>query len=178
VVFKSRGKNVKISDWARIYSPEKLEIGDNVRIDDFVVLSCGGGMKIGSHVHIACYGIFFAGEGIELEDFTEFAVRTTVLSRSDDFSGESMISPQIPDKYKPRFKRGRVLIKRHSVLGVGCTIMPGVTLNEGVAVGAYSFVKNDCGPWGIYTGVPARRIMDRSQKMLEYEEEFLKEYYG
>lgn len=37
--FCSYGTNVKISRYARIYSPEKIKIGDNVRIDDFCILS-------------------------------------------------------------------------------------------------------------------------------------------
>lgn len=37
--FKKLGKNVKISEKASIYNPEKIEIGDNSRIDDFCLLS-------------------------------------------------------------------------------------------------------------------------------------------
>jgi len=46
-----KGKNVKISDVARLYG--NIEIGDNVRIDDFCILT--GNIKIGSNIHIGCY---------------------------------------------------------------------------------------------------------------------------
>ena len=46
--FKALGKNVKISDKASIYYPEKIEVGDNSRIDDFCVIS--GKIIVGRNV--------------------------------------------------------------------------------------------------------------------------------
>lgn len=167
------GKGSFISPKASIYSPENLEVGDNVRIDDFCILSCGGGLKIGDHVHIAAYSVMFAGYGIELADFSEFAVRTTILSATDDFFGFSLVGPQIPEQFKPGLKKGKVTIERHALLGANCTVMPGVTIGEGVSVGAYSLVKSDLFPWGIYGGVPATFIRQRSNTMIKLEREFL-----
>ena len=172
------GTSCKISPKASIYNQENLTIGDNVRIDDFCVLSCGSGLKIGSHVHIACYSIFYAGAGIVLEDFSEFATRTTILSATDDFSGESLVGPCIPDKYKPGLKCAPVRVGRHALLGVGCVVMPGVTIGDGVSVGALSLVKGDCVPWHIYAGVPAKMIRTRSKDMLELEKQFLGGWRG
>lgn len=174
--FKSIGENVRISEMCRIYNPESLEIGDNVRIDDFCVLSCGSGLKIGSHVHIACYSIFYAKAGITLEDFSEFAVRTTVLTATDDFHGHSLVGPCIPDKFKPRLKAAPVRIGRHALLGAGCVIMPGVRIGEGASIGTFSFVKGNCDPWTIYAGVPAKIVGKRDRKMLDLERQFLEEY--
>ena len=53
--FKSLGKNVKISDKASIYNPEKIELGDFSRIDDFCVIS--GRVSIGKYVHVAPLGL-------------------------------------------------------------------------------------------------------------------------
>ncbi|MFA5240547.1 MAG: hypothetical protein WC476_12690 [Phycisphaerae bacterium] len=94
------GKDVNIHPTVQFFNPDMIEIGDNVRIDAFCVLSGGTGLKIGSHIHIACGGYFFAGGGIELDDFTNFGPGTIILSQSDDFSGDSLISPVIPMKYK------------------------------------------------------------------------------
>jgi len=174
--FKSIGTNVKISPVARFYCPESIEIGDNVRIDDFCVLSGGGGLKIGNHIHLACYSILFAKAGIVLEDFSEFAVRTTILTATDDFFGNSLVGPCIPEKFKPELKCAPVRICRHALLGAGCIIMPGVTIGEGVSVGAMSLVKNDCIPWSIYAGVPARKLGERKRDMLKLAEQFLEEY--
>jgi galactoside O-acetyltransferase len=174
--FKSIGKNVKISPVARFYNPENIEIGDNVRIDDFCILSGGSGIKIGSHIHIACYSIFFGAGGIVLEDFSQFAVRTTVLSGSDDFLGASLVGPCIPRKFKPNLKEAPVLIKRHVLFGVGCTVFPGVTMGEGVSLGSHTLVIKDCDPWYVYYGTPAKKGKERSKEMLSLEKQFLKEY--
>ncbi len=167
------GKGSFISPNATIYSPEGLEIGENVRIDDFCILSCGGGVKIGSHVHIAPYSVLFGKYGIELEDFSEFAARTTILSATDDWYGNSLVGPCIPDEFKPTLKTGKVTIRKHALLGVGCTVMPGVTIDEGSSVGAYSLVKGHLAAWGIYAGVPAKWLRARSQEMVKLERDFL-----
>lgn len=44
-----------------------------------------------------------------------------------------------------------------------------MTLEEGVAIGALSLVKKDCKFFGIYIGVPVKRIGERKRGMLELE---------
>lgn len=172
------GKNVIINPTVQIFNPDMIEIGDNVRIDAFCVLSGGMGLKIGSHIHIACGGYFFAGAGIEIEDFVEIAPRLTVLSNCDDFHGHSLVGPCIPMKFKPDLISGKVIMKRHVLTGVNVTILPGITLGEGVAVGIGAMVNRDCEPWSIYAGVPAKKIKDRNKDMLILEKQFLSEYGG
>jgi acetyltransferase-like isoleucine patch superfamily enzyme len=171
------GKGCKISDKISVYGGDKIEIGDNVRIDDFCVLSGGSGLKIGSHIHIAVGACFFAGSGIELGDFCQIAAYSLLLSESDDFSGQSLIGPQVPMKYKPGYKSGRpIVFGRHVTLGAKCTILPGVTMGEGAIVGAHSLVTANCDPWALYAGTPARWIRRRDLRMLDLEREFLAEY--
>ncbi|MGQ9646092.1 MAG: acyltransferase, partial [Thermodesulfobacteriota bacterium] len=96
----------------------------------------------------------------------------TVYSVSDDYSGESLTNPTIPDKYK-KLHRGLVTLERHVIIGSGVTIMPGVTVGEGAAVGANSVVTKDCDPWAIYAGTPVRKIKERSRNLLRVEQDFL-----
>lgn len=172
------GKDVTIHPTVQIFNSDAVEIGDNVRIDAFCVLSGGAGLKIGNHIHIACGDYFFAGAGIELRDFSQFGPGTVILSQSDDFSGESLIGPCIPKEFKPGFKSGRVICEKHSVTGARVNIMPGVTLGEGAAIGACSMVTKDCASWGIYAGIPAKRIRERTRGMLKLEQVFLEKYHG
>ena len=48
---KKIGNNVLISKDAKLYSPEKISIGNNVRVDDFCILS--GSIEIQNNVHLA-----------------------------------------------------------------------------------------------------------------------------
>ncbi len=164
------GKNVKISERAVIYNPENLIIGDNSRIDDFCILSCGKGLTIGKYVHVACYTAIFAAAGVILEDFSGLSGHCIIYSKSDDYSGESLTNPTTPDEFK-KVKEGLVILKKHVIIGHGSTIMPGVIIGEGTAVGAKSFVNESCANWSIYAGVPARRIDKRSKTLLKLEEE-------
>lgn len=152
----------------------KVDIGENVRIDAFCVLT--GNIKIGSHVHIACGGYFFGTSGIVIEDFAQISNRISVFSQADDFYGNCLVGPQIPLKFKPNLKSGLVTLARHVLIGSNVTVMPSVVIGEGTSIGAHSFVSDDCLPWSIYAGVPAKKIGERKKDMLKYEEQFLAEY--
>ena len=58
-------------------------------------------------------------------------------------------------------------------IGSGSVVLPGLTLEDGVAVGALSLVKNDCEAFGIYAGNPARRVRERKHDLLDLEQQFL-----
>ena len=171
--FKKVGKHVLISRKASVYNPAAISIGDNVRIDDFCVLTGGRELKLGNFVHLACYSALFARSGIVVEDFSGLSARVTIYSESDDYSGRSLTNPTIPERYKPGIQKGRVILKKHVIVGVNATILPGVILEEGVAIGAHSLVTKNCEAWWIYFGAPARKLRRRSPKLLDYEREFM-----
>jgi galactoside O-acetyltransferase len=174
LAFKAIGKDVLISRFARIYSMKTIEIGSNVRIDDFCLLS--GRVKIGSHVHVSAYASLCGGDaGIVLEDFVNISERVAVFAKTDDFSGGTLTNPTIPEKYKNVFE-AEVILKKHVILGVGSSILPGVTMGEGSVLGAKSFLKKSTEPWSIYAGLPAKRIKDRKKDLLKLERLFLEEY--
>ncbi|QTR53480.1 acyltransferase [Thiothrix unzii] len=169
--FKSLGKNIKVSTLASIYNHEQIILGDNSRIDDFCLLS--GKIKIGNFVHITPYCLLAGGEkGITIEDFCTLAYGVKVFTQSDDYSGVTMTNSTIPKKYKKEFK-AITYIKRHSIIGTGATIMPGVTLEEGTSIGAMALVLNNTQPWKIYTGTPAKPLKARKKDLLKLEKEFL-----
>ncbi len=170
--FQHVGKNVQISRKASIYSAGRISIGDDVRIDDFCVLS--GKITIGNHVHIAVYVALFGGNtGIVMEDFTGLSSRSVIYAESDDYSGNHLTNPTVPEEYLGILK-GQVILHRHALCGTGVTILPGVEIGEGTSVGSMSLVTKSLDPWGIYVGIPCRRIKERSKKLLELEQEFLK----
>jgi acetyltransferase-like isoleucine patch superfamily enzyme len=172
--FKYLGKNIKISKKASIYDFEKIEIGGNSRIDDFCVIS--GKIQIGKFVHITPQCLIAGGEkGIILDDFTTLAYGVKVFTQSDDYSGKTLTNSLIPKKYKDEFKQ-EVLLKKHSIVGAGSIIMPGVVLAEGTSVGAMSLIRKSTEPWSIYVGVPAKKIKNRNKEVLDLEKRFLSEF--
>lgn len=163
--FKAVGKNAMISRKASIYSPENIEIGDNTRIDDFCILS--GKIFIGRNIHIAPYSGLFGGiKGIRVDDFANISSRVCIYALSDNFVGESLTNPTIPDEFK-KVEYSPVIIEKHVIIGTGSTILPGVILKEGTAVGSMSLVKNSTEAWGIYAGVPAKLVKHRESKIIK-----------
>lgn len=171
--FASVGENVQISDRASFYGVKKIILGNNVRIDDFCVLSAGnGGIKVGDYVHLAVYSSLIGAGQITLSDFCNISSRVSIYSSNDDYSGETMTNPTVPSKYTGA-THADVFLGKHVIVGSGSVILPGVTLEDGVAVGALSLVHKRCEAFGIYAGNPARRIKERKRDLLELEQRFM-----
>ncbi|WP_136805340.1 acyltransferase [Desulfosediminicola flagellatus] len=168
----SFGENVLISRFARIYKPESIDIGNNVRIDDFCIISGGSGIRIGSYIHIAPHVSLYGEAGIILEDFSGISSRSVLYTATDDYSGRSLTNPMVPIEFKPRYVANPIVLRKHSIVGTNSTILPGVELGEGAAVGAHSLITKSCEPWSIFFGAPAKRIKARSKNLLELEAQF------
>jgi acetyltransferase-like isoleucine patch superfamily enzyme len=171
--FASVGKNVQISDRASFYNTANISLGNNVRIDDFCVLSAGlGGISIGNYIHIAAFSSLIGAGKITLSDFCGVSSRVSIYSSNDDYSGKKMTNPTLPSQYT-RVSHADVLVGKHVIVGCGSVILPGISLEEGVAIGALSLVTKNCEAFGIYSGNPARRIKSRSRDLLKLEADFL-----
>jgi acetyltransferase-like isoleucine patch superfamily enzyme len=176
--FKAVGTNATIEKNCTIVGPENISIGSNVRVDGYCTIVVSSGyLNIGSFVHIGSYCHLSAGEGIVFEDFSGLSQGVRIYSRTDDYGGTTLTNPTVPEKYLGIVK-GTVVLRRHVIIGSGTVIMPGVEIGEGCSVGALSFVNKSLDPWGIYAGCPARRIRDRSKKLLELESQLLAEIRG
>lgn len=83
--------------------------------------------------------------------------------RSQFFTGTHVVdSPDFAAEFLP------VTIEDHVWIAVSAIVLPGVTIGRGAVVAAGSVVTTDLEPMGIYAGVPARKIGERSST-LEYE---------
>lgn len=167
--FASVGQNVRLSERASFYGSERISLGNHVRIDDYCVLAAGeGGIVIGDFVHIAVGSTLIGAGRITMSDFSGLSSRVSVYSSSDDYSGATMTNPTVPSRYTG-VTHADVFLGRHVIVGSGSVILPGATLEEGVAVGALSLVTKNCEAFGIYTGNPARRVRNRKRDLLELE---------
>ena len=168
----SIGSNVYISKYAQFYNASNIHIKSNVRIDDFCILSAGqGGISINEYVHIGCYSSLIGQGSISISKFANISSRVSIFSSSDDFSGHSLTNPMLDKQYK-LLNNEPVIIKKHVIIGTNSTVLPGVIIEEGCAIGAHSLVKESCSPFLIYAGIPVRKIGIRSKKILHIEKKF------
>lgn len=172
--FKSLGINVKIHNRASIYGAENITIGSNVRIDDFAVIIAKGTLQIGNFVSIHNYCYLGCKYGIILNDFVTLAPGVKIFSSSDDYSGRFLTGPIISAGMVMGDDKGKVVLKKHVIIGAGSIILPHCILGEGVSVGALSLVKTNLEPWGLYAGIPVKKIRERKKDLLKLGEKFIR----
>lgn len=164
---KSYGKDVMISKKCSFYSIENISVGNHVRIDDFCILS--GSIVIGNYVHISAYCALYGKYGIQLGDYSNLSPRCTLFSATDDFSGEHLVGSTIPMRFIC-LRTGKINIERMANVGAGTIIMPSVTINEGAAIGALSFVDRDIPSWTIW--INKRQIISQYKQRLHTMNDF------
>jgi acetyltransferase-like isoleucine patch superfamily enzyme len=167
--FKSVGDRVKIAKNATIIGLGNISIGNNVRIDGSVVIAAySGSLSLGNYIHIGSGCYLGCGGGVVLGDFSGLSQGVRIYSGTDDYTGKFLTNPTIPQKYLS-VNLEEVTLGKHVIVGSGSVILPGVTIGEGSSVGALSLVTKSIAEWGVYCGVPVRRIKTRMKDMLKLE---------
>lgn len=168
--FKKIGKNVHIGDNVYFRYPDLVEIGDNVIIDEFCCFTTA--LSIGDYIHIGPHCSIIGGrEGtFIMKDFSGLSAGCRIICSSDNYLGDGMTNPTIPLKYQSSIKHSTVIIEKHAVIGTNCVIHPNVVIGEGAALGSMSLATKNINPWGVYIGIPAKKIQEREKnKILDFE---------
>lgn len=164
--FKRCGRGVLISKDALIFGHENIEIGENVRIDAHArLLASKGFLKIGSNVHVSCGVTLLCGGGITIKDHVCVSFDAKLISASDDSSGDYLVGAQYPSEYT-NVQMAPIVLERLSWCASGAMMLHGSKLEEGAVLGAMSLLGENktAQAWGIYVGIPIKRVKERSQK--------------
>lgn len=109
-------------------------------------ISIGKGTWINTH----CY---FGGLApIAIGTNCSFGPQVSIHTSAHEIEGPEKRTG--PERNKP------VTIGNGCWIGMRASILPGVTIGDGCVIAAGAVVASDCGPNGLYGGVPARRIRD------------------
>lgn len=128
------GGNTKIQRGVYIGSGNNVSIGSNCQVNENTRLD---NVLIGNHVMIA-------RECIVLGKMHE------------NSSAELPMSEQGVKPVQP------TIIEDDVWLGLRVIVMPGVTIRKGCIVAAGAVLTKDTEPYGVYAGVPAKRIKNRN----------------
>ena len=108
-----------------------------------------------------------------MSDFSGLAPGVQIFSASDDYTGKKLTNPTVGKPYIGG-KFGKVTLGKHVIIGAGSIVLPDVTIKQGSSVGALSLVNKDLEDWGVYFGIPVKKIKNRHKDILKLEKNFLK----
>lgn len=175
--FRQIGSNVKVYQFAIILSPENVTLGSDIIIDDFVFIGAHQRLVLGNRVHISSHSSITGGGRVLMSDFSGVGSGVRLLSGTDDFTEGRLNGSAIPQEFRETH-RGTLILEPHAIIGANAVVLPDVTIGEGATVGAGSVVTRSLAPWGVYAGVPARRINTRPRDIVIDNERRLYEKYG
>lgn len=172
------GRNVQVDRTAILINPSFISINDNCRIDAFVLITAGEeGVSIGRNVHIgASSQIFGSGGAVILEDFSGLSGRVSIYTLTEDFIGAYLANPTVSAEFR-NVRTGSVVLRRHSLLGCGSVVLPGVEMGCCSAAGALTLIRHSVEEGVVVAGNPAKKLAckrDR-QRILHLEQEFLQQ---
>ena len=114
-------------------------------------------ISIGKHSHINTQCILDGRGGITIGSSVSISHRVNIMTGSHDYK-----SPNFQGIFKP------IVIEDYVWIGVGATILQGVTLGRGAVVCAGSVVTKDVPDYAVVAVIPAR-IIDSRTEDLDYE---------
>ncbi len=159
---------VKIFDSTKIIGIENIQFGKYIIIDDFVFISAKKQMKLGDYVHIASHSSITGMERFAMEEFSGLSQGCRIFTGSEDFINGGFGNPTIATSFR-NLKIGPIKIERFACIGANSVILPGVTVGEGVTVGANSVVSRNLEPWGVYLGNTKIRTRNKEEVLKTYD---------
>lgn len=131
----------------------KIYIGDNTFLfRRSFILTWGGDIKIGSNCGVNAYTIIYGQGGVNIGDNVMIAGNCTLIPANHTF-----LDTTVPMNIQPQTMRG-IKIEDDVWIGTGLRVLDGVTIRKGSVIGAGAVVNKSTDSYGIYVGVPARKI--------------------
>lgn len=139
---KSCGKNVHIAEKSDIKGNENISIGDDV--------------AIGSHALL-----WTTRANIIIKEKVIVGPRLSIITGNHKTNMIGKYMADVTDEEKDEKDDQDVIIEKDVWIGANVTILKGVTIAEGCVIGAGTVVTKSTRPYGIYAGVPCRRVSER-----------------
>ena len=158
------GSNVTFYPYCYVLgSPERFVIGDNVYFSPTTFISLGSGpgscVEVGHHSHFAPGCALYGAGGLRLGPYCNIAAHVVLatIGHDPDAVGRPMACAPA--------KTGPITLVEDVWVGANATIFANTTVAKGCIIGAGAVLTKDTEPFGVYVGVPARRLRDRPRPM-------------
>ena len=152
-----------ISSDARIYGSVRgntVTIGDCSTVYDFVVIKCVGGtgnIEIGSHCHINPHSVIYSGSGVRIGNYVLIGPSCVLAPANHAYATRN--EPIREQGFMP--SKGGINIADDVWIGANCTLLDGANIGKGAIVAAGSVVTGTLAAYGVYAGIPAKKIKER-----------------
>jgi len=139
-------------------SPSRFIVGDHVEFFPGTYLSLGGAegyLEVGHHSHFAAGCALYSAGGMKIGPYCNIAAHVVLATIGHD--------PARGDKPMTltRGESGPIVLEEDIWIGANATVTLNTTIAKGCVIGANAVVTRDTEPFGVYVGVPARRVRDR-----------------
>src|SRR5262245_27249477 len=130
------------------------------------------GATIGSHVHVYPRGRIWAPWNLVCDEYSSIAdeavvynVATVHLRSHAVVSQQAYLCTATHDFDDPTFPMvvTPITIGRHAWVCARACVLPGVSVGDGAVLGLASVAAKDLDEWGVYVGVPAKRVRGRKR---------------
>lgn len=151
------GRNSRIDKAARI-SPGTV-MGELCEIHPYVILERKGGkIEIGNNVSINPACIIYGHGGIKIGNDVRIAAQVVCVPANHNYDRRDELIRKQGQTYKG------IVIEDDVWIGTGAKILDGVTIAKGCVIAAGAVVSKSTEPYGVYAGVPARKIKERGDQ--------------
>jgi carbonic anhydrase/acetyltransferase-like protein (isoleucine patch superfamily) len=151
------GTRVKSSASIEVGQGGSVVIGDHCLIEEHVLFRTGGGGRItlGDHVSINPFTILHGQGTLTVGNHVRIASQCAIVSFNHVFRDRDA-----PIHTQGLSRKG-VVIEDDVWIGAHATVLDGVHIAKGCVIAAGAVVARSTKPFGVYAGVPARRIKER-----------------
>lgn len=162
-LYKVLSKNIRIGARTSIHPSAsiaadggRIVIGKRCRIHKGVIISTyGGSIVLGDDVSLNPYTIVYGHGGVVIGDKTRIAAHSVIIPSEHNFQekGRSIGS-------QGSTQQG-ITIGTDVWIASGVKVLDGTTIEDGCVIGANAVIKGKTEPYGVYVGVPAKKIKER-----------------
>ncbi len=158
----SQYEGLRLGPYVEIRSPERLRLGKRVAIENGVLLHCGGTewsrehgwISIGDDTYVGPKAVLFGAGGIDIGSQVLISPGVVITSHQHSFTDADRPMSAQPMEFAP------VVIEDNVWIGSNATVLPGVRIGSGSAVGAGAVVTKSLPRRVLSLGVPARVVRE------------------
>lgn len=134
----------------------RISIGRNCELrKGCQLLTYGGNIKIGNYVSINPYTMIYGQGNITIGNYVRIAAHCVLIPSNHIFSDATRLI------FEQGLLNKGIVVEDDVWIGCGVRVLDGVTIAKGCVIGAGSVVTKSTEAYGVYAGVPARKIKSR-----------------